>query len=158
MAEPRLRRAVRALLIDPDDRVLLVRFDLPALTLWTAPGGGVDPDETALAALARELREEVGFELVGEPPLVWHRPVVLPGAIEGYDGQVDDFYLVRCHAFEPRGELSDAELAAEHLMELRWWTPAELATSAAVFGPRDLPARFAALLLHGHAGAVTVGL
>ncbi len=158
MPEPHLLRAVRALLVDPDDRVLLVRFDLPDLTLWTAPGGGVDPGQSNREALARELHEEVGHNLAGDPPLVWHRPGVLPGVIAGYDGQVDDFYLVRCEAFQPRGDFSDDQLrATEKLVEVRWWTPAELAASSVVFAPRDLPARVAALL-RGYADTVTVGL
>ena len=57
-SELRIREAVRALVIDPDDRVLLVRFEFPNTgTHWATPGGGVEPGETDHQALRRELDE-----------------------------------------------------------------------------------------------------
>ena len=141
---PHLRPAVRAVVLDPDDRILLGHFDLPLISLWAPPGGGIEPGETVRQALHRELREEVGLDLPAGPlTVLWHRTVVVPGAVEGYDGQVEDYVLVRTEAFTPRGDLDDEELAAEHLDELRWWTPAELDEAEAAnvkFAPRYLPA------------------
>jgi 8-oxo-dGTP pyrophosphatase MutT (NUDIX family) len=61
----RLRESVRALIVDPDAHVLLVRFDWegvePAGGFWTSPGGGIEPGESRLEAIQRELREEVGM-------------------------------------------------------------------------------------------------
>lgn len=47
------------------DLVLLVRQRGPndPAPFWSAPGGRVEPGETPLAALARELREETGIAL-----------------------------------------------------------------------------------------------
>ena len=54
-----VQRKVRALVLDPDDRVLLVRFEFPATgRKWALPGGGLEPGETDHEALRRELHEE----------------------------------------------------------------------------------------------------
>ena len=58
----RLRQAARAVLLDPDDRILLVRFEFPAAAFWGTPGGGLDPGETHEQAILRELAEEAGLE------------------------------------------------------------------------------------------------
>lgn len=58
---------VRAIVIDADQRVFLVRHSyVPG---WHFPGGGVEPGETLLEALARELREEANIVLGERPPL-----------------------------------------------------------------------------------------
>ena len=153
MTGPRLRTAARGLVVDGDDRLLLCRLDLPHqdVVVWTAPGGGVEPGEHPVAALHRELDEEVGLAVDGSPVHVWHQEVVAPGHVVGYDGAVNDYFLVRTEAFEPRGSFDDDALAAESITCFRWWTTAELAAhdGPEVFGPRDLPALYADLLRDG---------
>ncbi len=50
-----------------DDHILLTERigDSPFAGLWEFPGGKIDPDESADAALVRELREELGIEISG---------------------------------------------------------------------------------------------
>ncbi|MGW1026090.1 NUDIX domain-containing protein [Streptomyces sp. NPDC002577] len=139
----RLRHSVRAIILDEDNRILLCRFAIPeraGLVVWAAPGGGIEPGETQLAALRRELLEEVGLAVDADPPHVWHQEVVAPGHTAGYDGVVNDYFLVRTASFDPRGAMSTEELAAENITGLRWWWPQDIADYRGpdVFGPRDL--------------------
>ena len=51
-------------LVVQDDSLLLVRYADPRVgDHWQVPGGGLEPGETIEAAVARELREETGFEV-----------------------------------------------------------------------------------------------
>ena len=58
---------VRAVVLDADDRVLLVRHGYVAG--WHFPGGGVEVGESFAEALSRELEEETRVALVGPPAL-----------------------------------------------------------------------------------------
>jgi ADP-ribose pyrophosphatase YjhB (NUDIX family) len=59
---------VRGLVLDEARRVLLVQHTYTPG--WHMPGGGVEHLESAEEALARELVEEAGVELVGRPTLL----------------------------------------------------------------------------------------
>ena len=144
--EPRLRSAVRAIVLDPDNRILLVRFAFPDAVLWACPGGGIEDGETDLQAIRRELAEEAGLidPMVG--PCVWVREHVLPLFGGRWDGQRERFYLVRTAAFEPRPEFDAAQLAQEYLTDIRWWTLDELKRDAATFAPGRLPSLVADLV------------
>ena len=46
-----------------NDRILMVRHCSPERTYWTLPGGGVEPGETHLQAVQREVMEEACLEV-----------------------------------------------------------------------------------------------
>jgi len=154
MSELRIREAARALVVDSDDRVLLVRFDFPARTVWAIPGGGVDPGESDHDALRRELLEEIGLEGPDIGPHLWNRLHIFPFINGLYDGQRERAYLVRVPSgFEPRPQFSWEQLNAEYLFDIRWWTLAELQAAASageiITAPRQLTMLVDDLLANG---------
>lgn len=68
----RLRLAVRAAILDGEDRLLLVNaYPGAASDLWCLPGGGVEADQSLTRNLAREVLEETGLAItIGAPILL----------------------------------------------------------------------------------------
>ena len=163
-----LRASARAIILDEDDRVLLCRFVFPhpavpngAQAVWAAPGGGIEPGEDGLSALRRELREETGLVTDIDPPHVWHQVVVAADHAPGFDGIVNDYFLIRATHFEPQGEFTNDQLAAEHIATFRWWRLSEITSYIGpdLFSPRDLAIPLTDLLTSGIPSApVTLGL
>jgi 8-oxo-dGTP pyrophosphatase MutT (NUDIX family) len=95
---------VRGLVIDAEDRVLLVRHTyVPGFYL---PGGGVEGGETMLQALTRELQEEGGVDLLSAPAL---HGVYLNRRVSTRDHVA--LYVVRhfsCQGKEPDREIAEA--------------------------------------------------
>jgi ADP-ribose pyrophosphatase YjhB (NUDIX family) len=151
-----VREAARALILDPEDRILLVRFVNPdtGAEFWTTPGGGVDPGERLEDAVRRELREETGLDEVELGPVVWTRREVFPWAGRTLD-QREQVVLVRAPAFEPRPALGAELLAAEDVHEVRWWTLAEVEASDATFYPTRM-AHFLRELLEAGPPAIPI--
>jgi len=151
-----LRHSVRALLVDEEDRLLLYHFliDGPR-RVWAAPGGGIEAGESNLEALRRELREETGVNPPGEPRHVWHQEVVAAGHIPGYDGVVNDYYLIRTAAFAP-----PADHPEEDIQGFRWWPLPEIQTYEGpdLFSPRGLSTLFPPLLSAPPSSPLALGL
>ena len=120
MTGPRL--AVRALILDEQDRLLIVNAWPGGVSdLWTAPGGGVERHSALPDNLIREVHEETGLTVsVGAPAMVneFHDP-------QGSFHQVDLYF--RCTL--THGTLSDDWRDPEGVVtDRRWVTREELAT------------------------------
>ena len=137
MTEPNLRQAVRGLLIDTSDRVLLMEQAFAGEARWVLPGGGIEAGEDHQSALRRELQEEVGLPEVFIGPMVFRR-TFLSEKMGRYDGQMNHVYLVPCHDFEPKPTMTADELAAEGVVGSRWWTVAEMEASSSEIRPESL--------------------
>ena len=143
---PRDRIAARAIVLDPDDRILLVLFRKPHpyASWWATPGGALDADETHEDALRRELLEEAGIAApIG--PCVWTRVHEFEWG-EHFVRQIERYYVVRVESTDVAPQL---DLAAENVHEIRWWTLAELGASDEEFAPRRQPALLRDLLVGG---------
>lgn len=148
----RIRRAVRALLVTPDQHVLLARFEFGSVTVWALPGGGLEDGEDHLTALRRELLEEVGLHGPVIGAHVWNREQVIPFENGLWDGQRDRYYLVEAaERFEPTPTLSWEQLRAERMHELRWWHVDEIErrTTDVRFAPQRLGTLLRQLITHG---------
>jgi 8-oxo-dGTP diphosphatase len=140
VSDLRIRPAARAVVLDPDGRILLVRFVFPTGTLWATPGGGIEAGETPEEAIWRELLEETGLAGGAVGPAIWTRLHIVPFIGGQWDGQHEQYHVVRTPAFEPEPRLSWEQLNAEYVFELRWWTLDELEEAAeTTFSPRRLP-------------------
>jgi len=62
---------VRVIVLDEDNRILMVKQEHPERTVWMVPGGGIEEGENSAQAAVREVREETGLEveILG---LIWH--------------------------------------------------------------------------------------
>jgi len=124
------RRAARVILLDPDDRVLLMRYDQgpPNGRHWATPGGGAEDSEDFPAAALRELAEETGWT-----DIVLIREVLRRSYDMDYAGQLvhqdERLYLARTD--QPGREIHGvtAMHAADGIAAWRWWTLAELDAS-----------------------------
>ena len=104
---------VAGLVFDADGRVLIAQRPTGKALAgrWEFPGGKVAPGETAHAAVARELREEIGIE-AGDAERLMYYAAVYPGRTIWLD-----VWMIRDWSGQPRG--LDAQ-------SLEWVEPSRL--------------------------------
>ncbi|GAA2751415.1 NUDIX domain-containing protein [Kitasatospora cinereorecta] len=144
------RRAVRILLLDERDRLLLLHgLDpaVPGVSWWITPGGGLEPGEGVQDAARRELAEETGLTGVELGPLVAYGTTSFSFRGQEFE-QEQWFHLARTGRTE-------VELAKDGVDEhalltgARWWTVDELRTTADTVYPAGLAGLIERLLSEG---------
>jgi len=112
-----IKTSVVACIIDAGDHVLLTRRCIePFCGQWVMPGGKVDHGEPLLAALHREVREEVGLE------------VHVDGLVDVYEhvgiGPGKDHYVILYYRAHPVG--GKLQPNGAEVTEARWVPAREL--------------------------------
>jgi 8-oxo-dGTP pyrophosphatase MutT (NUDIX family) len=134
-----VRRAARVILLDPDDRVLLMWYDdgPPNGPHWSTPGGGAEDGEDYPAAALRELAEETGWSDIALGPEVLRRKFPMD-----YGGwmveQQERLYLAR--TVYPQREITGVEAmhASDGIGGWRWWALSELDQTSDQVWPHGL--------------------
>jgi ADP-ribose pyrophosphatase YjhB (NUDIX family) len=135
----RRRRAGRVIVLDPEDRVLLFRYDdgPPNGRHWCTPGGGLNDGEDYPTGARRELAEETGWTDVVLGDEVYERTLTMEYA-DAIVQQHERLFLARVAV--ARRELG--EVAAMHVSDgiaaWHWWTLAEMDATDEVIWPAGL--------------------
>jgi ADP-ribose pyrophosphatase YjhB (NUDIX family) len=135
----RLRRAGRVIVLDLEDRVLLFRYDdgPPNGRHWSTPGGGLNDGEDYEAGARRELAEETGWTDVPVGGQVYERTLVMEYA-DAIVQQHERFFLARVQtARRGLGEVA-AMHSSDGIAAWRWWTLAEMDSTAEAIWPPGL--------------------
>jgi 8-oxo-dGTP diphosphatase len=116
-----IRLSAGVIVLDPDDRVALVRHSKPGVyDFWVAPGGGVEPGEDLRAAALREAFEEAGLTIVSSMLIAIEQ---LHGKQTGH--QVKHWFFAR-HATAPPLQADKPSSSRELIVEARWFARSEL--------------------------------
>lgn len=133
----RLRRAARIIVLDPQGRVLMFRYNVPGRPpFWVTAGGECEAGESFDDAARRELLEETGIIADPGPQIARMTPEFV--TVEGEPVQADErFYLVR--VAEASIDTSRHTALEQRLMtQHRWFTRDELANWPEAVFPQNI--------------------
>jgi 8-oxo-dGTP pyrophosphatase MutT (NUDIX family) len=101
---PPVREAARAVVLDADQRVLLLRYDENG-GFWATPGGSFEDGEDHAMATLRELREELGIDEATPEPGMQLAERSKDHLVGGREvRQVERYFLARVSPGDVRSE------------------------------------------------------
>jgi 8-oxo-dGTP pyrophosphatase MutT (NUDIX family) len=132
------RQAGRVIVLDPDQRVLLVEYVRDSgERFWATPGGGLLEEESFERAARRELAEELGIQAGPLLPLFQAESRFTFGGEQVV--QEERYFLLRLDDPEiPEDpDMEDARMM-EGIISLRWWALEEIEAARVVIFPEGL--------------------
>ena len=127
------RQSTSAVLIDKLGRILIVQKNRYKENEWDIPGGGINPGETPIEAILRELTEEIGcskFESIKLSKQTDHyewpdEKIIerMSEKRETYRGQERSQFFIKLDGGE-----TDLKPQIEEIRSLKWVYPSELKT------------------------------
>ncbi|GAA3838909.1 hypothetical protein GCM10022403_084090 [Streptomyces coacervatus] len=143
---PPIREAARAVVLDADQRVLLLRYDENG-GFWVTPGGSLEEGEDHATATLRELGEELGIDAKNVELGAQLAQRCKDHRVGGREvRQVERYYLARV---SPADVHPACAAQPDNIREYRWWTEGELRSTRATVYPRGL-ADLVAAVAEGH--------
>ncbi|QKJ25357.1 NUDIX domain-containing protein [Aquiluna borgnonia] len=140
MSRVRHRRATRALIRTPENRILLFLSHFPPGSglepQWVFPGGGLEENETPIDGILREIYEETGLsispgDLVDLETVIQHP---IPDTREYDTGEAHFFELLVAQSFEPSSQFWTDDEHRDTVMH-RWWSLEEILAEQPWIGP-----------------------
>lgn len=149
-----LRKTARVLLLDREDRLLLIRMHDPNVSdtegkvlpqaYWVTIGGEMEPGENIATAARRELFEETGLEDVRLGPPVWTTEHVL--CVHGKNRLLQETFVLARTDTTVLNRSGWTILEHDVIHDMRWWTLDELQSTTDTIFPTSLVQHLPALL------------
>lgn len=140
------RKTVRLLLLDPADRLLLIRMHDPDVgdaagrvlrdAYWVTIGGESEHGEDIAATARREVLEETGLTNVLLGPPVWTTEHVL--CVHGKNRLMQETFLLARTGATSLNRDGWTELERQVIRDMRWWSLAELQATTETIFPTSL--------------------
>jgi 8-oxo-dGTP diphosphatase len=113
-----LQVGVKALIKNSSDKYLLLQrskiMDGETVASWDIPGGRIKPEEPLNEALARELSEEIGFNVTVEPHLITSQDIFI---------KAKDLHVVRL-TYRVDCDIENIKISDEHT-NYAWVDPSD---------------------------------
>ncbi|MFN4353262.1 NUDIX hydrolase [Parvibaculum sp.] len=140
------RKTVRVLLLDPADRLLLIRMHDPNVSdasgrvlphaYWVTIGGECEPGEDIATTARREILEETGLTDVRLGPPVWTTEHVL--CVHGKNRLMQETFILAHTDTTTLNRDGWTELEWHVIHEMRWWRLDELQATSEMIFPASL--------------------